>query len=147
MSEAEKPQGSDAVIQTWIRQQSKVARLNLAPYYKAWGWPVAADTESALSALPAYPKVVAACSAIWPATELRGGTLATAAKVARVGACCDLCSARTDCHGWTHNALTGTGTLKTARWGWVLHSHHVLHYCVALLSRCSTPAVTPSSSF
>ena len=39
LSEAEKPQGSDAVIQTWIRQQSKVARLNLAPYYKAWGWP------------------------------------------------------------------------------------------------------------
>ena len=144
LSEAEKPQGVDAVIQTWIRQQSKVAGLNLATYYKGWGWPVAAATESALAALPAYPKAIAACSDIWPATELRGGNLATLTKVAGVGACCDLCSARADCQGWTHNALTGTCTLKKARWvARVLHSHHVLHCCVSVAPQQSP--LPPSS--
>ncbi len=40
--------------QYWIKRQSQVAQLNMAPYYKAWGWPVEAATEAALAALPVY---------------------------------------------------------------------------------------------
>ena len=54
LSDSEKPEGEANVIQTWVKQQSKIAALNLAPYYKSWGWPITAATESELAGLPAY---------------------------------------------------------------------------------------------
>ncbi|KAI7843452.1 hypothetical protein COHA_002930 [Chlorella ohadii] len=46
--------GSEDVRQYWIKRQSQVAQLNMASYYKGWGWPVEAATEAALAALPVY---------------------------------------------------------------------------------------------
>jgi hypothetical protein len=45
------PSTDDEKIQTWVIQQSKAAGMNLAAYYKAWGWPVSAATEDTLAGL------------------------------------------------------------------------------------------------
>ena len=54
LSDAERPVSKADVIQTWVKQQSKVVGRNLAPYFKSWGWPITAATESTLAGLPAY---------------------------------------------------------------------------------------------
>lgn len=54
LAEDEKPSTDDEKLQTWVRQQCKVAKLNLAPYFKAWGWPVSEDTEAACSEYSTY---------------------------------------------------------------------------------------------
>ena len=41
-------------IQTWVIQQSKTANLNLAPYYRNWGWPLTNVTLTSLANLPLY---------------------------------------------------------------------------------------------
>ena len=43
-----------AKIQTWVIQQSKTANLNLAPYYRNWGWPLTNATMASLANLPLY---------------------------------------------------------------------------------------------
>jgi len=50
----EKPKTDDDKLQTWVKQQSKVVGSNLSPYYKKWGWPVSAATETALAYLPTW---------------------------------------------------------------------------------------------
>jgi hypothetical protein len=50
----EKPTTDDDKLQTWVKQQSKVLGRNLSPYFKKWGWPVSAATESALAYLPTW---------------------------------------------------------------------------------------------
>lgn len=41
-------------LQTWVKQQSRAANLDLSSYFKGWGWPVSAETEAALSDLPSW---------------------------------------------------------------------------------------------
>jgi hypothetical protein len=51
LSNDQKPNTDDEKIQTWVIQQSKAAGMNLAAYYKRWGWPVSAATEGTLAGL------------------------------------------------------------------------------------------------
>jgi hypothetical protein len=46
--------GGTASANLWVAMQSMEAGLNLGPYYKAWGWPVTAETLNLLSTLPTY---------------------------------------------------------------------------------------------
>lgn len=39
-------------VQAWVVQQSREAGLNFGPFYRAWGWPVTAETLGALQDLP-----------------------------------------------------------------------------------------------
>jgi hypothetical protein len=46
--------GGTASANLWVAMQSMEAGLNLGPYYKAWGWPVTAETLNLLAKLPTY---------------------------------------------------------------------------------------------
>lgn len=54
LSASERPGTDEQKIQTWVRLSSTAAGVNLAPYYKSWGWPVTNITEAALAAMPPY---------------------------------------------------------------------------------------------
>lgn len=105
---------STHILQFWIKCQSQVVQLNMAPYYQAWGWPVTAATEAALASLPTYqlpaysppspPPSPAPPSP--PAPPLAPSSISTAdyqALAAGVGAIATgervLLS---ECHGWRH---------------------------------------------
>ncbi|GLC45851.1 hypothetical protein PLESTM_001793100 [Pleodorina starrii] len=46
------PQGD--AVQAWIRITSQVAGVNLTPFYRAWSFPLAAETLDSLASLPAW---------------------------------------------------------------------------------------------
>ena len=43
-------------IQAWIVRSSKAAKVNLVPFYRSWGFPIAAETVKATAALPRWTK-------------------------------------------------------------------------------------------
>lgn len=44
----------DAKIQTWIVETSKAAGRNMVAFYRKWKFPVTAETEAAVAALPPF---------------------------------------------------------------------------------------------
>lgn len=63
---AERPANTDfARYQQWIIDTSNVAGMNLVPFYRDFGFPIANTTETALSDLPAwidYPVSMVKCN-------------------------------------------------------------------------------------
>ncbi|GLC59077.1 hypothetical protein PLESTB_001445200 [Pleodorina starrii] len=43
-------------VQTWIQTSSKVAGVNLVPFYTKWGFPVSQSTRNALASLPTWTR-------------------------------------------------------------------------------------------
>ena len=50
------PQNDAERIQAWVVRSSKVAKVNLAPFYLSWGFPLTAETKAAVSSLPRWTK-------------------------------------------------------------------------------------------
>jgi hypothetical protein len=48
------PSGDQEKLDYWVGEFSRQARRNLVPYFRQWGWPVSAATETALRDLPVW---------------------------------------------------------------------------------------------
>ena len=50
------PQDDAERIQAWVVRSSRVAKVNLVPFYRSWGFPLTNATVTALAALPRWTR-------------------------------------------------------------------------------------------
>lgn len=48
------PQNNEDKMNLWVKKFSEVVQKNLAPFFKAWGWPVQHAVAKSLASLPEW---------------------------------------------------------------------------------------------